>query len=794
MAMIEHASVGLEPVCAKCGQPRIKHRSPRDGRHAKRKAYDAARSRSWKRADIGDAKADARKAFDAMRLDRKGERLIVGIDGEGEDTPDGGHIYTYLAAVNERGVTLSEAYNAKGLSHDECMEMLLAIPTNTLKFAFSFGYDITMMIREMPDLVIHKLLRPDTRARRNCKPCRKSWDALTSAICPFCLNTETTSSRPYFRYNGRGYDWFNNALTVANGYDSDKGKWKRSCHIWDSFRFFGTAFVEALKDWNIGSPEQRDRIADMKGKRGLFANEKAEDIQAYCKEECHLLALMMRKVINAHNEAGLPLSRFDGAGSTASVMLKKNGVGQYKGPTIKEMPPELASAIMAGFFGGRFENSIIGRVEREVYGFDISSAYPYAQTDLPCLKCGKWERANHRGLLRSVEKARLAICKYRVLPVANRHDIAWMPLPFRDSKGSICYPTNCEGWAWKPEMLSALAGWPDSVIMTEAYVYNTACEHKPFAHVPAMYSRRIEWGKEGAGKALKLGLNAGYGKNAQSVGDNPPYQQWAWAGMTTATTRAQILDVIAASDDRWNVLSIATDGVYGLEDLPMPKPRDTGTASVTVLEGDEKGTVKYKPLGGWERKAEPDGIFFAKPGLYFKLVGGSMKDIRARGVGRREVYEQKEKLMAAFDLWDRKDYEYSIPLTGRRFYGAKHCIFAYSSCSRCKTSWAGIPEYKCPNCHTLGDGVKITRLQTPEPNRVDAYGRWLERISRIRFDPRPKRDEVFGGDKRTGRLLIRDMGGQCSAVYKAGETSPEGVDMRASKEFMLEQPDWDEGK
>jgi hypothetical protein len=366
-----------------------------------------------------------------------------------------------------------------------------------------------------------------------------------------------------------------------------------------------------------------------------------------------------------------------------------------------------------------------------------------------------------------------------------------MPLPFRDDKGSICYPTNFEGWAWKPEMISAIHGWPDLVEITDAYVYHTICDHKPFEHIPSVYRRRIEWGKEGAGKALKLGLNAGYGKNAQSVGDNPPYQQWVWAGMTTATTRAQINEGITLAKDPWNVLSIATDGIYACEDLNMPAPRDTGTAEVTVLEGDEKGQVKHKPLGGWETKAVPEGAFFAKPGLYFKL-DPKLSDIRARGVGRKEVYEQKQALIEGFRNWDRQDFEeYSVPLTGRRFFGAKHSIMAFSTCSKCKKIWPGVPEQKCPVCGSIGDAIMTRRVKAPDG--LPAYGRWCERISNIRFDPRPKRELVFGGDKDHGRLLIRDAGGLTSKPYDVGQTTPEGMAMREGKEFMLEQPDWVEG-
>jgi hypothetical protein len=31
----------------------------------------------------------------------------------------------------------------------------------------------------------------------------------------------------------------------------------------------------------------------------------------------------------------------------------------------------------SAFFGGRFENSVIGPIQKEIFSYDISSAYPY---------------------------------------------------------------------------------------------------------------------------------------------------------------------------------------------------------------------------------------------------------------------------------------------------------------------------------------------------------------------------------------------------------------------------------
>ncbi len=725
-------------------------------------------------------------AYDADRKeDRRAARRIIGVDGEGHDTPDGRHIYTYLAAVDEHGRLVSEAHNPAGLTHEECARMLLAIPRNSLKFGFMFSYDVTKIIEEMTPVDRYYLMRPNVRGARSCNDCKKTF-SVAFKRCPHC---DCDSFRGYtrsLRWRGRSYGFFNGSLSVSVERDKERGISARACKVWDCFRFFGCSFVEALKSWQVGTPEQVDRILAMKNKRGAFDVEDPEKVKAYCREECHLLAVMMRKLIDAHDQAGIHLTRYEGAGSTATALLKKYNVQEFRGPRTREMIPNLANAIAAAFFGGRFENSTIGKVAKSVHGFDVSSAYPYALSFLPCLGCGEWRLLKgspekvRRALDRAGEKGRLCVARYRVgaLPTKARNALAWAPLPFRSREGSITYGLNFDGWAWAPELLPALDGWGSLVSLTgEAWVYKTNCDHSPFSFLPAVYRERVRWGKDGKGIPLKLGPNATYGKTAQSIGEDPMFQSWIWAGMTTATCRGQLSAAIASAKDRWDVLAVATDGIYSAEMLDLPAPRNTGT-------GDLK-----KPLGGWEHKPVPEGIFLAKPGLYYRL-DPELADVRARGVGRREVYASRDKLEGAFADWDREDMAFAIRVTSRRFYGAKHSIFARSACISCDVGWPGVPERRCPKCGKVGDAFKTTLLK--RANDLPAYGTWDVRDVNIAFDPHPKRERKIAKGGAYARLYLRDLGAQTSAPYKPGMTTPEGELARLGKEIALEQPDWHE--
>jgi hypothetical protein len=721
--------------------------------------------------------------------DSSESKVIIGVDGEGSDLPDGSHIYTYLAAVDEHGRVIGEAANPDGLSVSTCLDFLASLPQDALTFGFSFGYDTTMMLRELDPTDIYMLMRPDIRQVAYCKSkeCRKTKRGSfgfspTFAECPVCGGPKgATRTLPVHIANSPyTLDWFNGCLTVSRS-GSRNRKLKATTVVWDCFRFFGCSFVQALKNWKVGTTEQWERLQVMKDQRGDFANVDTMQIQAYCRDECHLLAQLMRKLIAAHDDVGLHLQRFHGAGSTAGALLKSHGVDTYRGAPIDQLDPHLRNAILSAYFGGRFENSVIGRIVTPCYNADISSAYPYAQVSLPCFSpdCGgRWERARVDHLLADVERADAAVCRFRVGDVSEsqRLDIAWGPLPCRDEKGSICFGVNFDGWAWRDEVFAASTGWPSLVEIVDAWCWRSGCDHQPFAFVPETYRQRLAWGKEGAGLTLKLGLNAGYGRTAQRIGGGGRYTDWCWAGLTTSHTRVQLLDGIRLARDPWNVLALATDGLISSERIPMPLPRDTGTSDLG------------KPLGGWEIKDAPTGVFFLKPGMYWRNDVAGCDDMRARGIGRREAGAYRLSIERAFEQWDRRDFTFGVDVQSRRFFGLKQSISYHSACRRCHTYWPGmLGPRPCPKCGKRG--TDHTYHYTTLPSGERALARWAERNFKVTFEPRPKREGCLSGSGSYARLAVRDLGGTTSVPY-TGILSPEGGMVRAAQEIALDQPDY----
>lgn len=643
---------------------------------------------------------------------------IIGLDGEGVGRNP--HLYTMMGASDESGTYQRTLESKTGLASLDCLNFLIALPRTkkTKVFTFSFNYDLTMMLRDLDNRSLYLLFRPELRQRAADKamlgPYPIKWKG-------FSLNLQGTK------------------FTIKKG--------KQRLVIWDLFKFFQSKFVNALRDWKVGSPELWERMSRMKDKRGEFDKESQDDIRAYMLEECACMATLARKLIEAHELAGLKLKTFYGAGSSGGAMLTVMRIRDK----IAVTHPLMKDAVASAFFGGRFENSVIGSIREPVWNYDISSAYPYHTTFLPCLIHGEWVHSKYRG---DLDTTSFALVSYEL----GKTSLAdWGPFPFRDKSASISFPiTSGGGWVWRDEYLAGEQAF-SHVKFKEAWIYRGNCDCKPFSGIPNYYKHRLLLGKEGPGIVIKLAVNSVYGKLAQSVG-NALFNSWIWAGMITSGCRAQILDVLRMHVHRKNLLMIATDGIYTRERLEMPQPKDTDTKDAL----NDKGKRANKPLGGWEEKHVPQGIFVARPGIYFPLnpTEAQLKDIRGRGVGKGVILNNWQRII---EIWEREGVKGIATVANvTRFCGAK------TSLSR----------------STMGH----TRAHSSD-GIAPSYGDWIARKVEMSFDPMPKRRRV-NPDGLT--LELREFPNHLRSVpYDRAVVSRETLEMQEAEQEILEQPDGD---
>lgn len=715
--------------CIKCGRARVKHR--KQGAGAKRKA------------------------------DNSNDRNInyIGIDGEGQGRQEGtdSHRYVMLCASTEmrenreyREWSVDVANPKKDrLTTVECLDMLLDLPTTRTKiFSFSFNYDITKMLEDLDNKSLFEIFRPDLPWRQ--RPAAEAFKGpYPVEWCPLCKKKCVHDD---LRHQDQVY-----VLNLIGTKFSVRRNGKRVV-IWDLFKFFGSKFVSALDDWKVGSPEMRAQMTLMKDKRSEFDKLDKQAIKDYCYEETRSMAELARRLIEAHEGAGLKLKSYYGAGSSGAAMLTEMGIRGKIFPAL----PGMREGVASSFFGGRFENSVIGAIREPLDNLDISSAYVYGLTFLPCLEHGTWTHTRKRKDLEKAEAQNGALVRYS-LGTCPKGETSWGPFPFRTKDGSISFPSESGGgWVWLDEFLAGERVFPH-VRFHEAWVYKCNCACRPFGRIPEFYNLRMKIGKEGPGIVIKLGMNSCYGKLAQSVG-NALFNSWIWAGMITSKCRAQILDVMGLHKDKRNLLMIATDGIYTRErGILAPAPLPTKTDG---LFPNDKGVLQSKPLGGWERKAADKGVFVARPGIYFPLepTDEEIKSVRARGVGRSVVLESWKVIV---DAWEKEGIT-GVARVGNvnRFCGGKTSI--------------SVSERK-------GEAI-YKRAKSANPAKP-TYGQWVKREVALTFDPIPKR-ECLNPDGVTLKLrsFPKDL---VSVPYKraVGGMSKEALLMKAATDEMMEQPD-----
>ena len=693
----EHFPLG-DP-CKRCFYPASKHR-PRYRQRESKPEHEPQGDPCRLCGQPPSAHRDRNK----IRDEKYDDSVYVGMDGEGQGREN--HRYVLLSASDTSKKYARYISDPKGLSTVDCLDFILGYPNRVRIFAYSFGYDLTMMLRDLSNEHLYYLFRPDLRKGRThgeLGPIPIEWNGYT-------INLQGTR------------------FTVSKD-DTTR-------IIWDIWKFYQCRFTKALTQWSIGTKEEIEFLDLMKSERDRFDQYTITELLPYNYMECAYLALLAEKLVNAHIDAGLKLRSFYGAGSTGGAILKQMNVKAC----MADPPEEMQLIVPYSFFGGRFENSMIGLMPRRVYSRDIASAYPYQEYFLPCLLHARWERITDRNKLVTMTNRNTALVRYRLHKPEKKK--LWGPFPFRLADGSICFPESCGGgWVWAEEYLAGEAIFPN-VEFVEAWNLHSECDCHPFKKIAHYYLERLRIGKEGAGFVFKFGPNATYGKLAQSIGDGP-YTNWVWASLITSNTRAHLLRAMGAHSDIDNVLLLATDGMHTLEDIQSEIPKDTGTAEGAKAAGKE-------PLGGWEVKKIEGGVFYARPGVYFPLEVEE-ENVRGRGLGRKTLYESRKLIM---DAWEAtKDTEDPRVTIGNvvRFIGAKSAI-------------------------TFKEQSFMRSLD---------YGQWKKRPVELSFSPLPKRAKVDADGRLTLRNFSMDL---MSEPYKKA-IGPDAAISLIRKQELEEQPD-----
>jgi hypothetical protein len=468
-------------------------------------------------------------------------RSIVSWDGEGVNVEleDGSVRQLYVLLANSRGQRIT---NTNGISSVSALDFLCDYAEEAdINVGFGFSYDTNMFLADFP----------------------------RSSIARLWAEGQCFYRQFYIRYVPR-----KTLIVKRRGIET---KWAGGATIWDVFGFFQKSFVKVVQEWLPGVDVSW--LSEMKESRGSFKMEELPQIVRYTDLENRLLVRVCERLFDSLGDAGVRLTRFDGAGAIAASFLKANNVDSYKGT----QPEAVTLAAQHAYAGGRIEACKIGNLPfGKVYRYDINSAYPSVIQHLPCLTHGQWE---HNG-----------ISPFMVCHVRWEFDEGkpFYPLFYRTHDSRILLPREGEGWYWWPEIEGL------DVDISETWAWQGACDDHPYKFVHEVYADRLYFKDTGnrAEYGLKLGMNSFYGKFAQQAGwklsgEKPRYHNLCLAGYVTASCRAQMYR--AALQHPESVVAFATDAIIGTAPFDVPIGRE---------------------LGEWTAE-EYDGITLAQAGVYW---------------------------------------------------------------------------------------------------------------------------------------------------------------------------------
>lgn len=516
------------------GRPIVDDRRRPGDRHKPRKVKGGKKLSKWKRRSI-------------VAWDGEGANVSCNVCGLDWTKPKEGrtyephnctgvHVYNLLA--NSRGDYL---LNHDGLSTLGTFDFFFHHShRNDINVIYGGSYDVNMFLRDVPEDQLQHL-----------------WDTGSCYWQNYAIH-----------YTPR------KKFTVTRYYKAGPKLKGESFILWDVLGYFQSSFVVACRKW-LGELPILDDIEDMKHARSGFDVAQIKSIIQYNQHECNLLVQLVESLFHAMDEGDITLTRYDGAGSIASALLRKYKTKQHRG----EPSEEALQWATYAYSGGWIEAMKIGHTIAPVYRDDINSAYPSAALSLPSYQGATWHREQEWNL-----------SPHSLVRVRWHLDEApFYPLYYREPDGSIIHPQWGEGIYFGTEVAMLQKYHSNNFEVIEALNVELVSDDKPFDFIREVYELRLLYKNMGsmASEALKLGMNSIYGKLAQQAGARhgriPEYHHLLWAGEITSRTRAKLYDGAMQHPD--SVIAFATDAIISTEPFDLPHGKALGEWSPEVFTG-----------------------------------------------------------------------------------------------------------------------------------------------------------------------------------------------------------------
>ena len=290
------------------------------------------------------------------------------------------------------------------------------------------------------------------------------------------------------------------------------------------------------------------------------------------------------------------------------------------------------------YYGGRIEISALGKIHGPLNYYDLKSAYPATIAELPDLSTALYRAGSAGWEYRADVKAGA----YRV-----RVDVptSWQFGPFavRQTKPvkNIIFPVGqFDTWIMR-DGLELCREYNIPFTVLEYGEYYAGVETKPFEkNILELFALRAQKDKN---LAVKLILNSGYGKMAESDNYNKPlppyladifhryfnsdrlfgkYTNFAYAGIITERTRLKLW----RAAHKYGAVLLATDGIITTGEMPASGKLGAWDFKGKISEAVILGCGRYKLT--YADRPEPEYHFrgFSRPGRIFERMAASASD------------------------------------------------------------------------------------------------------------------------------------------------------------------------
>lgn len=286
--------------------------------------------------------------------------------------------------------------------------------------------------------------------------------------------------------------------------------------------------------------------------------EKHEKLKLHSLLTATATAKLATKLNVELEKQGLYLIRFHGATALSSLWLGTRHLdakAQYHNYRYqRQCSPELWKAVRQANYGGRSEQFKLGTL-KDVYVYDINSAYAYACSFLP-----RMLRKPYFVKEWNASPFSVWFCDYDFNSV--NHRIGLLPNREVGSNSTKWKLGRGRGYFWQPEIKFVLENYPECVQINGGFVLDY--EQAEFAKgIETLYQLRLALQRQGnpLEKVFKLALAAIYGKFCQHNGRSHYYNLF-YAGFVTSFTRMQLLEAVKGYENE--TISFQTDAIHTL--------------------------------------------------------------------------------------------------------------------------------------------------------------------------------------------------------------------------------------